>query len=562
MAATHTISHPTLQSKLTGVVLHDGKIVQYRGVKFANIPARFARSTPIESYPLELDCTKFGPIAPQDVNPAFEAWLFAIPPEQSVAQNFTMDEYECLNLIVNTPVNVKEGELLPVFVNIHGGANLVGTASADVVDISTLTLRGLDTGKPIITVSMNYRLAIWGFGVLSDGTGANNGLFDQRVALQWVKKHIRGFGGDPDRITVGGESAGAFAVDSHLQAKGSETDPSLQLFRRGVLMSGAVMSNKPLLPSTVSKITAMYGNALEGKGTADEKLKKATVEELMAVQAKLGPRLWPYVDDGSFYEKPYKPYKIVPSWCEGLLIGDCEFEAFLWKLQFEGSPPGVLVSAFESLGETGRKLIEAYDIAGDNVTKGTLEFINDGLFIYPNERTIEAWKAHPGKHVHRYLLDQRNPWNVTNGAHHGVDLIYLYGRYKYKDAGAQKVGMQMQDDFINFFTSPKEDLDKNLGWKSYVEARAYGGPDGNVSVAGTEEIAKRRRIEISMGTLKELGDMKVAKAIGLRRPRVMQYYASGKGDLDEDRIAQLSILVTGGDEVFSVSPSDTPAKLH
>lgn len=145
MAATHTLSHPTLNSKLTGLVNEDANVVQYRGIKFANISARFARSTAVESYPAELDCTKDGPVSPQVPQPEFVALLFAVPPEQLIEPVVTVDEFECLNLIVTVPKGVKEGELLPVFVHIHGGANRQGASSIPLLGIVTTTcIKGME----------------------------------------------------------------------------------------------------------------------------------------------------------------------------------------------------------------------------------------------------------------------------------------------------------------------------------------------------------------------------------------------------------------------------------
>jgi len=127
--ATNTISHPTLKSKLTGIVLQNGKVTQYRGIKFGNIGARFARSTHVDNYPPELDCTKDGPISPQVAAPQAVSAIWAIPPEFQKGPALAVDELECLNLIVSVPKGAKEGDSLPVLVFIHGGWNKVGAAS-------------------------------------------------------------------------------------------------------------------------------------------------------------------------------------------------------------------------------------------------------------------------------------------------------------------------------------------------------------------------------------------------------------------------------------------------
>ena len=131
MASTHTISHPTLNSTLTGLYVADGNIIQYRGIKYGTVPERFARPVPVTEYAPQMDCTVFGPICPQNHNLGVEDFFFAIPKDQSIwseVDKIPMCEFECLNLIVNVPKVRQEG-LLPVYINIHGGANMVGFAS-------------------------------------------------------------------------------------------------------------------------------------------------------------------------------------------------------------------------------------------------------------------------------------------------------------------------------------------------------------------------------------------------------------------------------------------------
>lgn len=94
-------------------------------------------------------------------------------------------------------------------------------------------------GSPFIAVTLNYRLSAWGFISSSQVQGSGNtnlGLRDQRLALQWIQENIAAFGGDPKKVTIWGESAGAMSVGHHLTAYGGRDD---KLFRAGVMQSGA-----------------------------------------------------------------------------------------------------------------------------------------------------------------------------------------------------------------------------------------------------------------------------------------------------------------------------------
>jgi carboxylesterase type B len=113
----------------------------------------------------------------------------------------------CLTLNIARPANAQN---LPVAVWIYGGAFVAGSSSMSSYNLSWFVNASVIASKPVITVSLNYRLMYFGFLAGSDLSAEGNtnmGLYDQRMALHWVKENIAAFGGDPSRITVFGESA-------------------------------------------------------------------------------------------------------------------------------------------------------------------------------------------------------------------------------------------------------------------------------------------------------------------------------------------------------------------
>jgi acetylcholinesterase len=105
-------------------------------------------------------------------------------------------------------------------------------------NMSYIVQQSVQNGKPVLGVSMNYRLAAFGFlssREINDAGAQNLGLRDQRLAMQWVQKHIAAFGGDPRKVTLWGESAGAYSVGDHLNAYDGENEG---LFRAAILESG------------------------------------------------------------------------------------------------------------------------------------------------------------------------------------------------------------------------------------------------------------------------------------------------------------------------------------
>ncbi|KOB73434.1 Antennal esterase CXE10, partial [Operophtera brumata] len=138
-------------------------------------------------------------------------------------------EEDCLYLNVYTP-DIKPATLIPVMFYIHGGAFICGSGNDDFYGPEFLVKKG------IILVTINYRVGALGY--LSLGTEdipGNAGMKDQVAALKWVKKNIKNFGGDPDNITIFGESAGAASVSYHLVSPMSKG-----LFKRAIAMSGCL----------------------------------------------------------------------------------------------------------------------------------------------------------------------------------------------------------------------------------------------------------------------------------------------------------------------------------
>ncbi|OCL12956.1 alpha/beta-hydrolase [Glonium stellatum] len=144
---------------------------------------------------------------------------------------------DCLYLNVIRPSGY-EKQKLPIAFWIHGGGLTEGSGIDQRYNLSFIVERSVKIGKPIIGVSTNYRLDMWGFitgeEVIQTGN-ANIGFRDQRLALYWVQENIEAFGGDPRKVTIWGESAGALSVGMHLTAFGGRDD---RIFRGGIMESG------------------------------------------------------------------------------------------------------------------------------------------------------------------------------------------------------------------------------------------------------------------------------------------------------------------------------------
>ena len=181
-------------------------ITVFRSLPFAKAPVgelRFRAPRPCDPWEEVRDCVTFGNIPWQP-----EGWVGG----QTLKQ-FQQDE-DCLTLNIWTPAQGGH-EMLPVLVWIHGGGFMGGVSHEALFDGTQFAKRG------VILVSISYRLGAFGFLSLpelrEEGEGSGNfGLQDQIFALKWIKKNIRAFGGDPAKITIAGQSAGAMSVSSLL----------------------------------------------------------------------------------------------------------------------------------------------------------------------------------------------------------------------------------------------------------------------------------------------------------------------------------------------------------
>jgi carboxylesterase type B len=214
----------------------DGTVSAFLGIPYAQPPVGPLRWAPPQKptpWSGVFDASTFGKRCAQIADPTL--------------QTAASSDEDCLYLNVWTPN--PSASKLPVMVWIHGGGNVGGSASDPVpfADGGYFYSGASLSGNGVVVVSLNYRLGVFGFfaypGLVDEGSKAGNqGLWDQRFALQWVQANITKFGGDPNNVTIFGESAGSLDVCMHVASP--QTPP---LFERAISESGGCTTRQPTI---------------------------------------------------------------------------------------------------------------------------------------------------------------------------------------------------------------------------------------------------------------------------------------------------------------------------
>ena len=221
-----------------------GSVDQWLGIRYAAPPTgidRWAPPKPPGPYGARqdpYDATQFGAPCPQNISQFGNSIPLPIPPD-TVPVPGSADSEDCLFLNIYAPADRHDdGAPLPVFFWIHGGSNQFGEGSS--FDPTPLVTQG-----HVIAVTINYRLGALGWlahPLLDGGTNSsgNYGLMDQQFAMRWVEENIAAFGGDPHKVTIAGESAGALDTCSHLASP-----TAAGLFRGAIIESGCIVFQFP-----------------------------------------------------------------------------------------------------------------------------------------------------------------------------------------------------------------------------------------------------------------------------------------------------------------------------
>jgi para-nitrobenzyl esterase len=416
----------TANGVLEGVVSGDGKVRTFKGIPFAAPPVgplRWKPPQPAAAWTGVRKAAEYGPRCMQ--KPIFGDMIF----------QDTGPSEDCLYLNLWMPAAHTEARL-PVMVWIYGGGFAAGGSSEPRQDGGNLSRKG------VLVVSMNYRLGVFGFfshAELAKESGhdasGNYGLLDQVAALQWVRKNIATFGGDPDNVTIFGESAGSFSVSALMAS------PLAQgLFRCAIGESGAFFGGTLALKphAQTEEADTKFAEASLGSSSIQE-LRAKPAEEVLQAASKQGMvRFQPNIDGYFLPESVSAIYASGKQSHIPLLAGWNRDEGSYRSIFGKDSPTARNFAARASalFGGNAEQVLKLYPGVSDAEAKRSAQDLAGDQFIgYSTWKWIEMQQKTGKSPIFRYAFDRTLPLPAETApnsdaeptAPHASEIEFVFG---------------------------------------------------------------------------------------------------------------------------------------
>jgi len=472
--AANPLTIKTDKGKVEGTLTTDGQIRAFKGIPYAAPPVgnlRWQAPQPAAKWHGVLAAHDFGHRCIQT----------------NVAPDMTFRDpgpsEDCLTLNVWTPANAKPGSL-PVMVWIYGGGFAAGTTSEPRQDGQFLAHRN------VVIVSMNYRLGILGFfahpaltAESAHHASGNYGLLDQAAALAWVRRNITAFGGDPNNITLFGESAGSFSVSSQMASPLSKG-----LIAKAIGESGGAFRSNSLGYPPLAKAEqddAVWAQAAFNTSNLSD-LRKLSPDDLVkAAEAKTTPRPPRFGPDVDGYFLPQSVPDIYAAGQQAhipLLAGWNADEA---RAQVIDNPIQPTVASFtaqatKEFGDRAQDFLAVYSAATDaEAVQSAGDYTSDRFIAYSTWAWLEAHVKTGQAPVYRYRLDLGSPGDKFHpaavGAFHSDDIEYVFGTLDSRQQATWRpedraLSDQIQQYWTNFARTGDPNGPHLPTWPTYAPA--------------------------------------------------------------------------------------------
>ena len=446
----------------------DGLAV-FLGIPFAAPPVDEKRwLAPVGPQPWSgtRDATSFGSSAIQSTNPGTVGELIGI--------EVGATSEDCLYLNIWTPGC--DAQKRPVMVWIHGGGNTVGSGSQPRVNGQHLAKTG-----DMVVVTLNYRLGALGFLHAPElGATGNEALLDQVAGLRWVKQEIENFGGDPNNVTVFGQSAGGFDI-AQLMAMPAAAGS----FDKAIPMSGSLTKQLGAAEAqiTSTKLAEHFGGF--------DRLREVPANQIFGMQTKISGARWAPTRDGTIIaEDAIEVFKRGDhTRSMSLLVGHTRDESTLFTIfnrQFAHMDEAQLRQLFaSSVGERAGEALERYsdDRTGENLSMAPIDIwasvSTDRMFRIPAIRAADAHQQHTAN-VWMYRFDWESPAEEGRlHACHSLDIPFVWGtceldsmrRFCGTSAAVGQLSERLMNAYIAFAHTGDPNHDGIPHWPTYADGR-------------------------------------------------------------------------------------------
>jgi para-nitrobenzyl esterase len=516
-----TTKEDTMESDSTAwtITLDSGRISglgadgyhSYLGIPFAAPPIgdlRWKAPQPVAAWSGIKEATEFGSACPQLPWPGINVDLDR------------MDE-DCLYLNVWTPASTPEAGL-PVMVWIHGGGFQYGSASEIQYGGASLAKKG------VVVVTANYRVGVWGFlahpqltAESPEGSSGHYGFLDQIAALEWVQRNIAAFGGDPSRVTIFGESAGADSVIGLTQSPLTEG-----LFHRAIAQSPPHVSSSSIMGGLRSAEEVLRDNEFVGPGLAmalgcDQAadvvacMRAKTPEEILATIAGPPSMFFAGPGDDIVVSKAYFAPRDERHWHDvPLIIGNNANEMGAVGPAPSVMPPPMVEGFLQmfqpwqsyverTFGELAETLLDLYPAETPEDVYPALDRLGTDLMACYNEVVSVSRSQQLSSPTYVYQFARVPDWEYSElmGTFHGLDVGYVFG-------GPRMMGMEQMEYDAEDRALSETMMDYWVAFAATGDPNGPGRPHWPVyDPASDEYLELDTQVTVKSGLSKEFCDL-------------------------------------------------------
>jgi para-nitrobenzyl esterase len=432
---------PTEAGYISGLTSTDRSVLIFKGIPFAEPPVgnlRWKAPVPVQHWEGIKKCEAFSASAMQAKPAPFAMWSKEfMAPEEPLSE-------DCLYLNVWTPAK-NAGQKLPVMVWIHGGAFTSGSGSVPLYDGEEIA------GKGVVFITINYRLGIFGFLAHPElskespqHVSGNYGILDQIAALKWVKANITAFGGDPENVTIAGQSAGAFSVNALVVsplAKG--------LFQRAIAQSGGMFTTDGSIVTNLENAEKWGLGVTERLKMNMEQFRQMPAEDLLKVTGRFGVNI-----DGAILPSVNETFSTSSQNDVPLMTG--------WNADefYFGSPMKALTykaDAEKKYGENASAFLKVFPACTDEEAARSQKLFSVLSFGWQNYHWASVQNETGKSQSYLYYFSHVPPGLPDFGAFHSAEFGYALKTLKYWNrpftAYDHQLSEIMSSYWVNFATN-------------------------------------------------------------------------------------------------------------